>query len=129
MDERAVSIYCLSMKFSEHPLSQIERDTLTKVIIESMRAIDGTELRLPLISGAVVANAMYHVEVLHHRALQPSSYNVVFTLRNRRWTMKIPGDMDMRYGKADLGFDHAELVQGAYEHLKHDLTLAAMFLE
>lgn len=117
------------MKFSEHPLSETERVTLTKVIAESIRPIDGSVLRLPLISGAVVANVMYHVEILHYRAFAPSQYNVVFTLRNRNWVLKIPADMQMSHAKADLGFDHAELVEGAYEHFKHDMTLAAMFLE
>lgn len=129
MDEAAVSIYRKRMKFRHHHLTEIERVTLTKVIMVAMRAIDGNALRLPLVSGGIVANMMYHVDVMHHRALTPSQYNVVFTLQNKNWIMKIPGDMDMRYGKADLGFDHAELVNGAYEHLKHDLTLAAMFID
>lgn len=125
------------MKFNDEPLTESECQTLTKVLIEGLRAVDGIALNLPIISGANIANTMYQVEILHHRDVQSvkkvgdvhRAYNVVLTIRTRNWIMKIPGDMDMRNAKTDLGFEAAELAQGTREQLQHDLTLAAMFIE
>lgn len=125
------------MKFNDEPLTQSECDTLTKVLVEGLRAVQGHQLELPLFSGANIADTMYQVEIMHHRDVQGVSkvgdvytaYNVVFTIRTRLWVMKIPGVMNMRTAKAELGFAHAELIQGSRGEMQHDLVLAAMFIE
>ncbi len=112
----------------ETPLSQTEQSMLTRVIMAAMRDLQGQRLSLPMVSAAVIANTMYQVEILNYPAVD-FSYNVVFVLRTREWTLNIPAVMNMRTVKTDLGFEHSRLEKGEHSQLKHDLTLAAMFLE
>lgn len=116
------------MKFRDNPITESEANALTKVLVEGLRAIDGLHLKLPLFSGAKIADTMYQVEIMHHRDVQ-SPHNVVFTIRTRLWILKVPGAMNMRTAKADLHFDAAELILGSREEMQHDLTLAALFIE
>lgn len=111
----------------EPPLTLIESKTITKVLTEALRPLESEQVRFPLVSGAVVANAMYHTVIDRNPDIQMSE-SVLFNIQTRKWTIVIPASTSNRSSSFDLAFDKATITSGTREQLQHDLTLAAMFL-
>lgn len=108
----------MSTTYTNLCLSDNEQRAVVEILSMSFEPLIGRVFKMPLIGEAIVGDTKYSTVVDETHT----------TIRSPYWTITCPSLSDPSMGKISLSF-HESVLIGDRAQLKHELTIAAMFLD